>query len=83
MSTVTKKLRGEEKLKRIPIKIPVTQEALPKPPWIKIQLTHNPAVQSLKKELRKHKLVTVCEEATCPNLHECFSHGTATFMITM
>ncbi len=81
MSTVTDKLRGEEKLKRIPIKIPVTQEALPKPSWIKIQLTHNPAVQALKKKLRDHGLVTVCEEATCPNLHECYSHGTATFMI--
>ena len=81
MSTTAQKSRGKEKLARIPIKIPVTQEVLPKPDWIKIKLPNSNDVQNLKKKLRKHQLVTVCEEATCPNLHECFSHGTATFMI--
>lgn len=81
MSVTTNKSRGKEKLQRIPIKIPVTKEALPKPEWIKIQLPRDNSVSLLKQKLRKHKLVTVCEEATCPNLHECFSHGTATFMI--
>ena len=79
--TTAEKLRGKEKLARIPVKIPVAEEVLPKPEWLKIRLPVNNAVAELKSKLRKHKLVTVCEEATCPNLHECFSHGTATFMI--
>lgn len=54
---------------------------LPKPPWIRVRLPAGNAVGALKARLRERKLVTVCEEATCPNIHECFSKGTATFMI--
>ncbi len=78
---VTEKQRGKDKLSRIPIKIETTINPLPKPDWIRIRLpTHN-RVDTLKKQLRSRNLVTVCEEANCPNLSECFSKGTATFMI--
>ncbi len=56
-------------------------EALRKPPWIRVRLPAGNAVGELKSRLREHKLVTVCEEASCPNIHECFHKGTATFMI--
>ena len=75
------KQRGAEKLARIPIKIEPTLQPLRKPDWIRIRIPANSAVADLKKLLRENKLVTVCEEASCPNLPECFSHGTATFMI--
>lgn len=75
------KQRGAEKLARIPIKIEPTVEPLRKPDWIRIRIPTTPAVANLKKVLRDNNLVTVCEEASCPNLSECFSHGTATFMI--
>lgn len=75
-----KKALGKEKLARIPIKIE-QGDPLPKPDWIRIKLPNNNKVTELKKMLRQNKMVTVCEEATCPNLAECFSHGTATFMI--
>jgi len=75
------KQRGLEKLSRIPIKIQATETPLRKPDWIRIRIPASPAVANLKKLLRKNKLVTVCEEASCPNLPECFTHGTATFMI--
>ena len=75
------KQRGADKLARIPIKIEPTTDVLKKPDWIRIKLTSTPAVAQLKKMLRENNLVTVCEEASCPNLPECFSHGTATFMI--
>jgi lipoic acid synthetase len=54
---------------------------LRKPPWIRVRLPSGNAVQALKSRLRERDLVTVCEEAACPNIHECFSKGTATFMI--
>src|SRR5574337_507725 len=54
---------------------------LRKPSWIRVRLPAGNAVQQLKARLRENSLVTVCEEASCPNIHECFSHGTATFMI--
>ncbi len=54
---------------------------LRKPSWIRVRLPQGNAVQQLKARLRENALVTVCEEASCPNIHECFSHGTATFMI--
>jgi lipoic acid synthetase len=75
------KQRGAEKLARIPVKIEPTNDPLRKPDWIRIRIPSTPAVANLKKILRDNKLVTVCEEASCPNLAECFSHGTATFMI--
>lgn len=75
------KQRGAEKLARIPIKIEASQNPLRKPDWIRVRIPSTPNVANLKKILRESKLVTVCEEAACPNLPECFSHGTATFMI--
>jgi lipoic acid synthetase len=77
----SQKQRGAEKLARIPVKIVPTTEPLRKPDWIRIRIPASPAVSNLKNILRENKLVTVCEEASCPNLAECFSHGTATFMI--
>jgi lipoyl synthase len=78
---ITHKQRGAEKLARIPVKIEPSKEFLRKPDWIRIRIPASPAVANLKKILRENNLVTVCEEASCPNLPECFSHGTATFMI--
>ncbi len=75
------KQKGEAKLARIPIKIEPTEQFLPKPHWIRIRATQSQKVAHLKELLREHQLHTVCEEASCPNLNECFSHGTATFMI--
>ncbi len=75
------KERGADKVARIPIKIEPTTEFRRKPKWIKAQAPTSPEVKRLKAILREQKLHTVCEEAACPNLGECFSHGTATFMI--
>ncbi|OGT58647.1 MAG: lipoyl synthase [Gammaproteobacteria bacterium RIFCSPHIGHO2_12_FULL_42_10] len=75
------KQRGQEKLSRIPVKIVPTDAPLRKPDWIRVRIPASQAVSNLKNLLRENKLVTVCEEAACPNLPECFSHGTATFMI--
>jgi lipoic acid synthetase len=74
--------RGRDKTARNPIKIePAVGRGPPKPPWIRIRVSSSPAVARLKSVLREQRLHTVCEEASCPNLHECFGHGTATFMI--
>lgn len=75
------KLRGAEKLARIPVKIIPTTDVLRKPDWIRVRVPVSPAIENIKQTLRKHKLHSVCEEASCPNLGECFSSGTATFMI--
>ncbi|NNC98605.1 MAG: lipoyl synthase [Gammaproteobacteria bacterium] len=75
------KLRGAEKMARIPVKIEPTITPLRKPEWIRIRLPAGNKVQELKATLRANRLHTVCEEASCPNLSECFSSGTATFMI--
>lgn len=77
------KLRGAEKMARIPIKIvPATPaDYLRKPKWIRAEFTGTQEVMRLKKILRENKLHTVCEEANCPNIGECFKGGTATFMI--
>ncbi len=77
------KLRGAEKVARIPIKvIPTEKEDMPrKPDWLRVRMGNNAEVKRIKEKLRHHKLASVCEEASCPNLGECFSHGTATFMI--
>lgn len=75
------KQRGAEKLARIPIKIEPTENAPRKPDWLRIKIPATNEVANLKKILRDNNLVTVCEEAACPNLPECFTHGTATFMI--
>ncbi|MCS5587433.1 MAG: lipoyl synthase [Porticoccaceae bacterium] len=75
------KLRSADKVERIPVKVISTTEVKRKPEWMRIRLTTSPKVNQIKRILREHKMATVCEEAACPNLHECFSHGTATFMI--
>ena len=82
--TAGKKLRDADKLSHIPIKvIPSDKDSvLKKPSWMKIKLkSDNTRVTEIKAALRKNKLHSVCEEASCPNLNECFNHGTATFMI--
>lgn len=56
-------------------------ERLPKPKWLRIVNHTTPAYNTVKEEVRKHKLATVCEEAKCPNIAECWSHGTATIML--
>lgn len=75
------KLRGAEKMARIPIKVEPSSQSLRKPEWIRVRLPSGNQVGQLKKVLREQKLHTVCEEASCPNLPECFGRGTATFMI--
>jgi len=75
------KLRSADKVERIPVKVIPTTEIQRKPEWMRVRLSASPKVQTIKNILRKHKMATVCEEAACPNLHECFSNGTATFMI--
>lgn len=75
------KLRGAEKVARIPIKVIPTETMLRKPDWIRVRIPASGKVTEVKDKLRKHKLHTVCEEASCPNLSECFGGGTATFMI--
>lgn len=74
------KQTGKDKTSRIPIKI-IPRERLDKPKWIKMELPHSNEFSRIKKLLRDNKLNTVCEEASCPNIGECFSQGTATFMI--
>ena len=73
--------RNSEKLARIPIKVEIPETTLRKPDWIRIKLPSGQETSRIKQILRESKLHTVCEEAACPNLAECFKHGTATFMI--
>src|SRR5688572_28914138 len=68
------------KTSRIPIKV-VQTEPLRKPDWIRVRAGGGERFQQIKQILREKKLHTVCEEASCPNIGECFGHGTATFMI--
>lgn len=75
------KLRGAEKMARIPIKVEPTTSPLRKPDWIRVRLPAGNQIANLKQKLRENSLHTVCEEAACPNLPDCFSRGTATFMI--
>ncbi|MFT6757887.1 MAG: lipoic acid synthetase [Chitinophagales bacterium] len=75
------KLRGADKVSRIPIKVIPTTEYQRKPDWIRVKVAVSPEVNRIKTMLRERKLSSVCEEAACPNLGECFSNGTATFMI--
>jgi len=77
----SEKMLGKDKLSRIPVKIENTATTLRKPDWIRIKLQNNDKVSRIKNLLRENNLHSVCEEASCPNLNECFSHGTATFMI--
>jgi lipoic acid synthetase len=75
------KLRGADKVRRIPVKVIPSTELLTKPAWIRVKIPASPKINHIKQKLREHKLASVCEEASCPNLGECFSNGTATFMI--
>lgn len=75
------KLRGAEKVARIPVKVIPTDKMPRKPDWIRVRVPATPKIDEIKQKLRKHKLSSVCEEASCPNLGECFGGGTATFMI--
>jgi lipoic acid synthetase len=72
--------RGGAKTARIPIKV-VEAPALPKPPWIRVRLADSETFRGVKQVLREQGLHTVCEEAACPNIGECFGKGTATFMV--
>jgi len=74
-------LRGAAKTSRIPVKVVPRAVPLKKPSWIRVRTPSSPEVARLKGLLRAHQLHTVCEEAACPNIGECFGHGTATFMI--
>jgi len=76
-----KALKGESKTNRLKIKPDPSRKTLKKPSWIRTRYSGSAKVSELKKTLRAQKLYTVCEEAQCPNLNECFNHGTATFMI--
>ncbi|MGZ5050675.1 MAG: lipoyl synthase [Methylobacter sp.] len=80
-STPDSHQRNAEKLARIPIKVEPTATPLRKPEWIRIKVPAGNEVGRIKQLLRDNNLHTVCEEAACPNLGECFQHGTATFMI--
>lgn len=75
------KQKGADKTARIPIKIVPLEQKLKKPEWIRAKLPSGERFNEIKTILRSQKLHTVCEEATCPNIGECFSKGTATFMI--
>lgn len=78
---VGEKQLGENKVGRNPVTFDAERPLLRKPSWIRVRLPVGNAVERLKQKLRENQLVTVCEEASCPNIHECFSKGTATFMI--
>jgi lipoic acid synthetase len=76
-----KKQKSEAKISRIPVKV-VAAEKLKKPDWIRVRAASpGSRFYEIKQILREHKLHTVCEEASCPNIGECFGKGTATFMI--
>ncbi|KAF1717075.1 lipoyl synthase [Pseudoxanthomonas yeongjuensis] len=74
------KQMGGDKIARSPVQF-LDAPVLRKPSWIRVRIPSDGSVARLKARLRENRLVTVCEEASCPNIHECFSHGTATFMI--
>ena len=76
------KQKAAAKTSRIPIKVVPAGKVLKKPDWIRVRApAHNSRFGEIKKILREHNLYTVCEEASCPNIGECFGKGTATFMI--
>lgn len=73
--------RGSAKLSRIPVKVIADEARIRKPAWIRARAPSGARVNRIKRILRESNLSSVCEEASCPNLGECFGHGTATFMI--
>ena len=80
MTTETRQ-KGADKTARNPIKIVPQTEFLRKPSWIRVRSSNSQEFYEVKRILREQKLHTVCEEASCPNIGECFGKGTATFMI--
>jgi lipoyl synthase len=80
MSEIGEKEKGQLKTARIPIKIS-PRDIARKPDWIRVKASSSPRFHEIKQILRENNLHTVCEEASCPNIGECFSKGTATFMI--
>ncbi len=79
-SDLKRQRKGALKTDRIPIKV-VSAEPLRKPEWIRVRAGGGERFTEIKRTLREAKLHTVCEEASCPNIGECFGHGTATFMV--
>lgn len=73
--------RGRDKVARIPVRVEPTTMPSRKPDWIRARAPVGAGVTRIRRLLREQGLATVCEEARCPNLGECFTHGTATFMI--
>ncbi|MEJ2534031.1 MAG: lipoyl synthase [Gammaproteobacteria bacterium] len=76
-----RKQLGEDKMARNTARFDPSAPRLRKPDWIRVRLPSGNSVERLKRDLRVNSLVTVCEEASCPNIHECFHKGTATFMV--
>ncbi len=81
MSNTDNRQTGAAKTARNPIKIVPLQERLRKPQWIRVKSGSGQGYHDVKRLLREHQLHTVCEEASCPNIGECFGKGTASFMI--
>ncbi|MBK1647310.1 lipoyl synthase [Rhabdochromatium marinum] len=73
--------RGQDKLARVTVQLDPESPLLRKPEWIRAKAPLGPGVARIRRLLRDSALASVCEEAQCPNLGECFTHGTATFMI--
>ena len=80
MSDLTKGQTGADKTARNPVKV-IPIAPLKKPDWIRVKAGNSQTFYEVKRKLREQGLVTVCEEASCPNIGECFGKGTATFMI--
>lgn len=80
MSTDSLRQTGSDKTARNPVKI-IPIQPLKKPDWIRVRSPSSQTFYDVKRILREHGLHTVCEEASCPNIGECFGKGTATFMI--
>jgi lipoic acid synthetase len=81
MTGAIEREKGAAKTARNPIKIVPQEALLKKPAWIRVRVGSGERFQEVKRLLRTQKLHTVCEEASCPNIGECFGKGTATFMI--
>jgi lipoic acid synthetase len=73
--------KGAAKLARVPVKVLPRDPPAPKPRWIRVRAPTGADFSRVKALLREQQLHTVCEEASCPNIGECFGQGTATFMI--
>jgi len=80
-STAASRQIGKEKTARNPVKIVPLQQRLRKPEWIRVKPGSGAGYHEVKRVLRENRMHTVCEEASCPNIGECFDKGTATFMI--